>query len=277
MQRGIASAAAAAAIYFEERRLQVSCLWYLLQSQMLPEGVLEEEALAQWDDVQLQTNQYTKALLREEEQGKRKILNHLLQLIQAGLQRYARTYRPSACCQCQLHVHVDNSNCCCPCTQLCPQALTCCNNHLAFVSAHQCQTRLANLTEPRSLPSMTVTNTSGRSREAIITYNQLHACRNSRLMLDSSPQSLMSRAHLWPWSFAWRQSAPVSVRQAAAGVCHTLDHNHVHQTRIRRATSAVACPAVGSFCPCLWEVWPRREPITPLCGLTGDILPRFIA
>ena len=84
MQRGIASAAAAAAIYVEERRSQVSCLWYLLQSQILPEGVLEEDALAEWDDVQLQANQYTKKLLREEQNGKRKMFSHLLQLIQVG-------------------------------------------------------------------------------------------------------------------------------------------------------------------------------------------------
>ena len=85
MQRGIASAAAAAAIFFEERRSQLSCLWYLLQSQILPEGVLEEDAQAQWDDVQVQTNQYTRALLREEQDGKRKLLYHLLQLLQVRL------------------------------------------------------------------------------------------------------------------------------------------------------------------------------------------------
>ena len=84
LQRGIASAAAAAAIYFEERRMQVSCLWYLLQSQILPEGVLEEDAQAEWDDVQIQANQYTKKLLREDQNGKRMLLNHLLQLIQVG-------------------------------------------------------------------------------------------------------------------------------------------------------------------------------------------------
>ena len=82
LQRGIASAAAAAAIYFEERRMQVSCLWYLLQSQILPEGVLEEDAQAEWDDVQMQTNQYTKKLLREGQDGKRTLFNHLLQLLQ---------------------------------------------------------------------------------------------------------------------------------------------------------------------------------------------------
>lgn len=84
VQRGIASAAAAAAIYFEERRMQVSCLWYLLQSQILPEGVLEEDAQAEWDDVQIQANQYTKKVLRDEPGGKRKLFNHLLQLIQVG-------------------------------------------------------------------------------------------------------------------------------------------------------------------------------------------------
>ena len=84
MQRGIASAAAAAAIYFEERRMQVSCLWYLLQSQILPEGVLEEDAQAEWDNVQIQANQYTKKLLRDEPDGKRKLFNHLLQLIQVA-------------------------------------------------------------------------------------------------------------------------------------------------------------------------------------------------
>ncbi|KAL3148728.1 hypothetical protein ABBQ38_014140 [Trebouxia sp. C0009 RCD-2024] len=82
-QRGIASAAAAAALYFEDRRSQVLCLWYLLQSQVLPEGVLEEDAQADWDDVQVQANQYTKALLRDQQDGRRKLLHHLLHLIQA--------------------------------------------------------------------------------------------------------------------------------------------------------------------------------------------------
>lgn len=84
MQRGIASAAAAAALYFEERRSQVLCLWYLLQSQVLPEGVLEEDAQADWDDVQVQVNQYTKALLHEQQDGRRKLLHHLLHLIEVG-------------------------------------------------------------------------------------------------------------------------------------------------------------------------------------------------
>lgn len=66
--------------------MQVSCLWYLLQSQILPEGVLEEDALADWDDVQIQANQYTKKLLRDEQDGKRKLFSHLLQLIQVGRQ-----------------------------------------------------------------------------------------------------------------------------------------------------------------------------------------------
>ena len=64
--------------------MQVSCLWYLLQSQILPEGLLEEDALADWDDVQIQANQYTKKLLRDEQNGKRKLFSHLLQLIQVG-------------------------------------------------------------------------------------------------------------------------------------------------------------------------------------------------
>ncbi|DBA92469.1 TPA: hypothetical protein ACH3X1_002702 [Trebouxia sp. C0004] len=74
-QRGVASATAAAAIYYEERRAQLSCLWYLLQSQALQ----DTETL---DDVQQQVFQYTSALLREQQNGKRKMFTHLLQLIQ---------------------------------------------------------------------------------------------------------------------------------------------------------------------------------------------------
>lgn len=75
LQRGVASATAAAAIYYEERRAQLSCLWYLLQSQALQ----DTETM---DDVQQQVFQYTSALLREQQNGKRKMFTHLLQLIQ---------------------------------------------------------------------------------------------------------------------------------------------------------------------------------------------------
>ncbi|KAL0044481.1 hypothetical protein WJX82_009054 [Trebouxia sp. C0006] len=74
-QRGVASATAAAAIYYEERRAQLSCLWYLLRSQALQ----ETDTL---DDVQQQVFRYTSALLREQQNGKRKMFTHLLQLIQ---------------------------------------------------------------------------------------------------------------------------------------------------------------------------------------------------
>lgn len=97
MQRGIASAAAAAAIYFEERRSQVSCLLYLLESQLLPEGVLEEDAQAERDDVQAQVHHYTKVLLREEQDGKRKLLHHLLHLIQVNQQNSALTFQACRC------------------------------------------------------------------------------------------------------------------------------------------------------------------------------------
>ena len=75
LQRGVASATAAAAIYYEERRAQLSCLWYLLQSQAL----LDSDSL---EEVQQQVFQYTTAFLREQQNGKRKIFSHLLQLIQ---------------------------------------------------------------------------------------------------------------------------------------------------------------------------------------------------
>ncbi len=91
LQRGVASATAAAAIYYEERRAQLSCLWYLLQSQALQ----DTETL---DDVQQQVFQYTSALLREQQNGKRKMFTHLLQLIQVLI------LASELCRHCQSHI-----------------------------------------------------------------------------------------------------------------------------------------------------------------------------
>lgn len=82
MQRGVASAAFAAVIYMEERRAQVACLWYLLQSQSMPDDTAPE-------DVRQVLYQYTTALLRQEQNGKRSILNHLLRLIKASSNQMA--------------------------------------------------------------------------------------------------------------------------------------------------------------------------------------------
>ena len=79
VQRGVASAAFAAVIYIEERRAQVACLWYLLQSQASPDDDVPEE-------VQQVLFQYTTALLRQEQGGKRTIVNHLLQLVKASFE-----------------------------------------------------------------------------------------------------------------------------------------------------------------------------------------------
>ena len=90
MQRGVASARAAAAIYIEERQAQLLCLFYLLQSQALqpPDDL---------DDVQQQVLQYTSGLLREQEKGKKKMFSHLLQLIQ--VHAYSNTL-PACCAAC---------------------------------------------------------------------------------------------------------------------------------------------------------------------------------
>lgn len=73
VQKGVASAVFAAVIYMEERSNQVACLWYLLQTESnqddAPEGVKQ------------MLHQYTTALLKQEEGGKRTVLNHLLRLI----------------------------------------------------------------------------------------------------------------------------------------------------------------------------------------------------
>ena len=77
VQRGIASAAFAAVIYIEERRAEVACLWYLLQSQAVQDEDIPE-------DIKQVMYQYTTALLRQEHGGKRTIVNHLLRLIKAS-------------------------------------------------------------------------------------------------------------------------------------------------------------------------------------------------
>lgn len=59
----------------EERQAQLSCLLCLLQSQAMQPA---DEA----DEVQQQVLQYTSHLLQEQEHGKRKLLSHLLQLMQ---------------------------------------------------------------------------------------------------------------------------------------------------------------------------------------------------
>ena len=77
VQRGVASAAFAAVIYIEERRAEVACLWYLLQSQ----AVQDEDTP---EDIKQVMYQYTTALLRQEQGGRRIIINHLLRLIKAS-------------------------------------------------------------------------------------------------------------------------------------------------------------------------------------------------